>query len=284
MEGMMKNAKQSEYSEDTLKSYFDQIAKTPLLTYEEEQELSKRIEEGDEVARHKLIEANLRLVVKIAKAYIGPDMSFLDLVQEGNLGLMKAAGKFDYRKEVRFSTYASWWIKQSIVRAISNKRRTIRLPHRKEEAIRRIQKASVDLSQYLMREPTLSELSQSTGMTETHISSMLDLAGSVVSLDTAINEKNGTLLDLFEDQTYSPEEALFEKSLKENTRKVLKKLRDREREILMYRFSFYGGEKYTLKTIGEKMGISPETVRQIEMRALKKLKNQAEDLREYITH
>ncbi|WP_028973976.1 sigma-70 family RNA polymerase sigma factor [Spirochaeta cellobiosiphila] len=280
----MKTTNQTEHSEDALKSYFEQIAKTPLLTYDDEQELSKKIQAGDELAKHKLIEANLRLVVKIAKAFIGPDMSFLDLVQEGNLGLIKAAEKFDFRKEVRFSTYASWWIKQAIVRAISNKRRAIRLPHRKEEAIRRIQRVTNELSQELMREPTLKELADYTDMSEDQVSAMLDLAGNIISLDVAINEKNGTLMDVFEDDTYSPEEELFHKSLQERTQAVLNKLRTREKEILMYRFSFYGGEKFTLKCIGEKMGISPETVRQIEIRALKKLKVQAEDLREYMIH
>lgn len=278
----MKKESFSDFSEDSLKSYFEQIARTPLLTFEEEQDLSRRILDGDELAKHKLIEANLRLVVKIAKAFVGPDVALLDLVQEGNLGLIKAASKYDFKKNVRFSTYASWWIKQAIVRSLSNKRRTIRLPHRKEEAYRRIQKASSKLSQELMKEPSVAEIAKEVGMTEEDVVQLQDIAGNVVSLDISINEKNGTLMDVYEDMTYSPEHELFQKNLKESTRRTLEKLMERERQILMYRFSFYGGKKYTLKKIGEEMGISPETVRQIEMRALRKLRSQADVLRDYV--
>jgi RNA polymerase primary sigma factor len=227
--------------EDSLKSYFDQIKKARLLTFEEELELSRRILGGDEEARQTLITANLRLVVRIAKKYITKDVALLDLIQEGNLGLIKAASKYDYRKHVRFSTYASWWIKQAIVRALSNKRRVIRLPHRKEEKLRRINKAYNSLSQELKRPPSSQEIADELGIREQEVETIIGLSNAVVSLDGPTPEQ----------------------------------------QILLYRFAFYGGRKYTLKMIGDELGISPETVRQIEIRALRKLKECAAELREF---
>jgi len=268
--------------EDALKTYFEQISQFPLLTFEQEMDLSRRIEQGDELARQELINSNLRLVVKIAKAYTGTDLNLLDLIQEGNLGLIRSAGKFDYRKSVRFSTYASWWIKQSIVRAISNKRRAIRLPHRKEESLRRIQSSINALTQMNMRNPSIEEIAEYAGMETDDVLSIMEISSTVVSLDSEINLDNGTLLDVVEDNTYSPDRELMRKSIKEDTVRFLETLMEREKEILKYRFSFYGGEKYTLKRIGEEMGISPETVRQIEIRALRKLRNQAEEYKEFL--
>ncbi|MBN2656469.1 MAG: sigma-70 family RNA polymerase sigma factor [Spirochaetales bacterium] len=268
--------------EDALKSYFEQISQFPLLSFEEEMDLSRRIERGDELARQELINSNLRLVVKIAKAYTGTDLNLLDLIQEGNLGLIRSAGKFDYRKSVRFSTYASWWIKQSIVRAISNKKRAIRLPHRKEESLRRIQSTINTLTQMNMRNPSIEEIAEYAGMEPDEVLSILEISNAVVSLDSEINLDNGTLLDVVEDNTYSPDMELIRKSIKEDTVRFLETLMEREKEILKYRFSFYGGEKYTLKRIGEEMGISPETVRQIEIRALRKLRSQAEEYKEFL--
>lgn len=266
----------------SLHAYLEEISRFSLLNYEQELEYSRRIENGDKEALNSLINANLRLVVKIAKAYVSFEMGLMDLIQEGNLGLIKAAEKYDYRKEVRFSTYASWWIKQSISRAITNKRRTIRLPHRKEEALKRIQRISEEFSQEYYRQPSIEELAAYCGMKEEEVSSVMDLAATTVSLDSEINANSGTLLDVLEDHSFSPDGELVRKNLEEDTRKFLSVLREREREILMYRFAFDGGEKKTLKTIGEKMGISPETVRQIEMRALKKLRYEAEPIREYL--
>ncbi|MBB6479044.1 sigma-70 family RNA polymerase sigma factor [Spirochaeta isovalerica] len=268
--------------EDALKTYFEQISQFPLLTFEQEMDLSRRIEQGDELARQELINSNLRLVVKIAKAYTGTDLNLLDLIQEGNLGLIRSAGKFDYRKSVRFSTYASWWIKQSIVRAISNKKRAIRLPHRKEETLRRIQSTINTLTQINMRNPSIEEIAEYAGMEPDEVVSILEISNAVVSLDSEINLDNGTLLDVVEDNTYAPDEELIRKSIKEDTVRFLETLMEREKEILKYRFSFYGGEKYTLKRIGEEMGISPETVRQIEIRALRKLRDQAEEYKEFL--
>ena len=275
-------ARKTSQSEDSLKAYFQQIKSTPLLSFEEELELSRRIMKGDELAREKLIKANLRLVVKIAKAYTTADVSFLDIVQEGNLGLIKAASKYDYHRNVRFSTYAAWWIKQSIVRALSNKRRPIRLPHRKEEALKKIQKAYYTLTQLNQQKPTVEEVAVEVGMKSDEVSSLLNASSAVASLDSEENFESGTLLDMCEDYTYDPDGELVKKSLHEDTMRFLEHLMEKERQILLYRFSFYGGKKYTLKNIGERMGISPETVRQIEMRAIRKLREHADEIREYV--
>ncbi len=268
--------------EDSLKSYFDQIRKTELLTFEQELELSKRIQAGDEQAHEQLVKANLRLVVKIAKSYISSTLSLLDLIQEGNLGLLKAATKFDYKKNVKFSTYASWWIKQAIVRSISNKKRSIRLPHRKEEILRKINKTMNYLSQALMREPTLEEIAKEIGLSESEVTSILNFSYSIISLDGELANDTGNIQDIFEDYSYVPDQELLKKSLREETMKHLEALKKKEKQIILYRYSFFGGKKYTLKTIGDKLGISPETVRQIEIRALRKLSEAAEDLREYV--
>ncbi|WP_319561068.1 RNA polymerase sigma factor RpoD/SigA [Marispirochaeta sp.] len=275
-------ARKATRSEDSLKAYFQQIKTTPLLSFEEELDLSRRIMQGDELAREKLIKANLRLVVKIAKAYASTDVSFLDIVQEGNLGLIKAASKYDYRKNVRFSTYAAWWIKQSIVRALSNKKRVIRLPHRKEEALKKIQKSYYTLTQRLQQKPTVEDVARDVGMTAEEVGSLLNASSSIASLDSEENFESGTLMDMFEDYTYDPDSELIKKSMHEDTMRFLEHLMEKERQILLYRFSFYGGKKYTLKSIGERMGISPETVRQIEMRAIRKLREHADELREYV--
>ncbi len=269
-------------SDDNLRAYFSQIKRARLLTFEEELDLSKRIQAGEEEARKILIESNLRLVVRIAKNYITPEVSILDLIQEGNLGLIRAVSKYDYRKAVRFSTYASWWIKQSIVRALSNKKRVIRLPHRQEEKLRKINKVYNNLSQVLMREPTLLEIAEEIGLEEEEIASILNSSSSVASLDSKASEESGSLHEVVEDQSFSPDKELMKKNLREDTLRFLQGLHDKERRILMYRFSFIGGKRYTLKKIGDELGISPETVRQIEIRALKKLRSFSDELREYV--
>ncbi len=268
--------------DDTLKAYFSQIRKTPLLSFEEELDLSRRIEDGDEDARKQLIEANLRLVVKIAKAYVSSDVGLLDLVQEGNLGLLKAASKYDHRKKVRFSTYASWWIKQSITRALSNKRRSIRLPHRKEDALRKIQRAYNTMSQRLMRRPSVEEVATEVGMPREEVVQILNISSGPVSLDSDINADSGTLHDVFEDYSYAPEAGVMQEVMHDETLRFLERLREKEKKILLYRFAFYGGKKYTLKRISDEMGISPETVRQIEMRALRKLRQHAGEIEEFV--
>ena len=279
---MTKKTTDGSQEDDSLKAYFSQIRKTPLLTFEEELDLSRRIESGDEDARKQLIEANLRLVVKIAKAYVSADVGLLDLVQEGNLGLLKAASKYDHRKKVRFSTYASWWIKQSITRALSNKRRSIRLPHRKEDALRRIQRAFNTLSQRLSRRPSIEEVAREVGLPSDEVIQILSISTGTVSLDSELSSEAGTLHDVFEDYSYSPDAELMQKVMREETLRFLDRLREKEKQILLYRFAFYGGRKYTLKRISDEMGISPETVRQIEMRALRKLRQHAGEFAELV--
>jgi RNA polymerase primary sigma factor len=276
------NTDGTDSREDALRSYFTQIKRSRLLTFEEELALSRRVLQGDDSARQTLIEANLRLVVRIAKKYMTKDVSLLDLIQEGNLGLIKAASKYDFRKHVRFSTYASWWIKQAIVRALSNKRRTIRLPHRKEEKLRKINKAYNSLSQELKRTPNIAEIAQELGLKKREVETIVQLSNAVVSLDGPTQEESGTLQDVIEDNSYIPERDLLRENLRERTLKFLETLLEKEKQILLYRFAFYGGKKYTLKRIGDEMGISPETVRQIEIRALRKLKESAEELREFV--
>ena len=268
--------------DDALKAYFNQIRKTPLLTFEEELELSRSIEEGDEDARRRLVEANLRLVVKISKAYVSKDVGLLDLIQEGNLGLLKAASKYDHRKQVRFSTYASWWIKQSITRALSNKRRSIRLPHRKEDALRKIQRAFNVLSQSLSRRPSVEEVAVEVGMDSAEVVEILNISHGPVSLDSDINSESGTLHDVFEDYSYSPDSEVMQQVMRDETLKFLERLREKEKKILLYRFAFHGGKKYTLKRISDELGISPETVRQIEMRAIRKLRQHASEIEEFV--
>lgn len=279
---MSKRRVKGSGEDDSLKSYFDQIKKTPLLTFEQELELSRKIEQGDTAARQKLVESNLRLVVKIAKSYLTPDVSFLDLVQEGNVGLLKAASKYDHRKKVRFSTYASWWIKQSITRALSNKRRQIRLPHRKEDALRKIQRTFNTLSQKLMRKPSVEEVAAELGMEVDEVVQILNISTSTVSMDSDLNSESGTLHDVYEDYSFSPDKEVLQNALREETLQFLDRLREKEKKILLYRFAFYGGKKYTLKRISDELGISPETVRQIEIRALKKLRQHASELKEYV--
>jgi RNA polymerase primary sigma factor len=268
--------------EDNLRAYFGQIKNARLLTFEEELALSRRIQAGDEAARMRLIEANLRLVVRIAKNYLTPEMSILDLIQEGNIGLMRAVEKYDYRKQVRFSTYASWWIKQAIVRSLSNKKRTIRLPHRQEEKLRKINKVYNSLSQSLMRTPTLQEIAREIGMEADDVAAIVTSSTTIASLDSTGGEDSGSLHDVVEDWSYSPDRELLQRSLRADTLRFLDSLQEKEKKILMYRFSFAGGKRHTLKHIGDELGISPETVRQIELRALKKLRGFSDELKEYV--
>ncbi|TVR68595.1 MAG: sigma-70 family RNA polymerase sigma factor [Spirochaetaceae bacterium] len=269
---------------DTLQAYYTQIRRSPLLSADEEKALSRRILKGDADARKTLIESNLRLVVKIAKAYVTPDTTLADLIQEGNLGLLKAAGRFDYKKDVRFSTYAAWWIKQAITRSMANRRRTIRLPHRKEDALKRIQRAYNCLSQQLMRPPNTDEIAAEVRMKTEDVVEIMHAAVSPVSLDSEINEDNGTMMDLLEDYTFSPDAQVMSDILREETINSLENLKERERDVLSYRYALNGGERYTLKRVSDTMGISPETVRQIEMRAIRRLRREADHLREMMVN
>ncbi len=269
-------------SEDTLRSYYDRVKQIPLLTPEEERDLSMRIQHGEDAARTRLIEANLRLVIKIARAYANFDVPLIDLIQEGNMGLIKAAERFDYRRNVRFSTYASWWIKQAVTRSLVNSRRAIRLPHRKEELIKRIHKTYGYLSQVLGREPSYPEIAVELGVSERAVYEALEISCTVVPLEgDSSDDESGSVLDVYADETYSPDAALFKSNVREQTLSLLEALMEKERQVLIYRFEFYGNKRRTLKGIGESMGISAETVRQIEKRAIRKLRERA-DYAEFI--
>jgi len=270
-----KNMTQSKQPEDSLRSYYAKIKTISLLTAEEEQDLARRIRGGDQEARSRLIEANLRLVVKIARTFSAYDVPLIDLIQEGNMGLIKAAEKFDDRKSVRFSTYACWWIKQAITRSLVNSRRAIRLPHRKEELLKRIQRTYNVLMQTLQTEPTPADIALDLRVPEASVVSVLEMSGSLVSLDAEDSEDSGSVIDIVEDMTYEPSKQFDEVCARENVVQMLELLMEKERRILLYRFEFFGGERYTLKRIGTELGISPETVRQIEKRALNKLRDQS---------
>jgi RNA polymerase primary sigma factor len=263
-----------------LQHYYDQIKKIPLLSFEEELELSKRIQAGDEAARKRLIEANLRLVIKVARAYTTVDMPFMDIIQEGNLGLMHAAEKYDHQKQVRFSTYAGWWIRQFIVRSLSAKRRAIRLPLRKEELLLRIQRVYHTLSQTLTHNPSNKEIADNIGIPEEEVDFILGIANGFISLDMDTGTDDSiTLVELQEDYTYNPERNFLKESSRKAAIHFLDRLKTREKRILMYRYQLNGGERHSLKKIGDKMGISAEMVRQIEIKALKKMRGSADELR-----
>jgi RNA polymerase primary sigma factor len=264
---------------DVLQSYFNQIKQKPLLSFEEALELSKRIRNGDKAARQRLIEGNLRLVVKIARQYTYCGAPLLDLIQEGNMGLIRAVEKYDYAKKIRFSSYAAWWIRQAICRFIINKQRVIHLPHRKELLFRKVQKSCQSLSQILARQPTAEEIAADIYVPVEEVKSIMTLTNATLSLEMDISrDKTGAIADLHEDYTYNPEKDFMRKNIRSDTLRFLNQLKDKEKRILMYRYQF-NGERHTLKTIGDKMGLSAEAVRQIEIRALKKIRSRAEEFR-----
>ena len=269
--------------DSSLKFYLDEISRYKLLTFEEEIDLAEKIADGDEAARRRMINSNLRLVVKMARSYQIAGVSLMDLIQEGNMGLIKAAERYDFRKNVRFCTYAAWWIKQAITRFLTDRSRSIRLPYRKEESLRHIQDFVHNFSIKNKRSPSLQEISEGTKVKYNDVVSIMEFSSNPVSLYTETTVDNGTLLDILEDDSYKPDGELFKKCAAQETRDSLFKLKEKERHIIRCRYNFLDGKKHTLKTIGEEMGISPETVRQIEIRALKKLKEQASDLKEYMT-
>jgi len=279
---MVKTDSDKKQTINNLTAYLMQLGKDKLLTAEEEKGLSQRILKGDKKAREVLINANLRLVVKIAKGYLSNDMELIDLIQEGNLGLIKAADKFDFKKNVRFSTYASFWIKQSIARALSNKSRMIRLPHRKEEKLRKITRAQNKLSKDFGRTPDVLELAVETRLEEDEIDRILKLPDKVLSIESTHDETNYSLKNVVEDPKYNPDYLVMRNYLREKTQEMLKILTEKEKKVLLMRYSFFSGEKNTLKDIGQKLSISPETVRQIEMRALKKIREHFSHLKEFI--
>ena len=273
--------KTSKNSDNLLETYFRQIKAFPLLTFEEELELSKQIQKGDKAALNKLINSNLRLVVRIAGMFDKKNIPILDIIQEGNLGLMHAAEKFDYRKNVRFCTYASWWIRQFISRFIINKRRMVRLPLRKEEALHKIQRTYHILCQTLMHQPKNSDIAKELGIPVQDVDAIVNMAAAFISFEQISGEEEtANAIDIHEDYTYSPERNFMKQISNDGTMRILNKLKDRERHILTYRYQLNGCERHTLREIGDKMDLSPETVRQIEMRALKKIRCHANELRE----
>lgn len=261
--------------DDPVKMYLKEIGKIPLLTAEEEVELAQRMEEGDIRAKKKLSEANLRLVVSIAKRYVGRGMSFLDLIQEGNLGLMKAVDKFDYSRGFKFSTYATWWIRQAITRAIADQARTIRIPVHMVETINKLVRIERQLIQELGRDPTNEEISKEMGIEVEKVREVRKIAQEPVSLETPIGEEEDSHLgDFIEDESaISPDEAANFTMLREELRGVLATLNDREQKVLALRFGLTDGTPRTLEEVGKEFDVTRERIRQIEAKALRKLKH-----------
>ena len=263
--------------DDPVRMYLKDIGRIPLLNHEREQYLSERIVEGDEKAKNELVEANLRLVVSIAKRYVGKGIFFLDLIQEGNLGLMKAVDKFDYTKGFNFSTYATWWIRQSITRAIADQARTIRIPVHMVETIHKVSRTSRQLLQKLGREPTLEEISEKLGMNPEKVRDIINTAQEPVSLETPVGEEEDThLADFIPDESSpTPSEAVSFQLLKEQLDKVLHTLSPREEMVIKLRFGFDDGRPRTLEEVGSEFNITRERIRQIEAKALRKLRHQS---------
>ncbi|WPX09491.1 RNA polymerase sigma factor RpoD [Caldicellulosiruptor danielii] len=261
--------------DDPVRMYLKEIGKIPLLTPEEEIELAKRIEQGDEEAKKRLAEANLRLVVSIAKRYVGRGMLFLDLIQEGNLGLLKAVEKFDYRKGYKFSTYATWWIRQAITRAIADQARTIRIPVHMVETINKLVRVSRQLLQEKGREPTPEEIAKEMNMPVEKVREILKIAQEPVSLETPIGEEEDSHLGDFipDDDALAPSEAAAYSMLKEQLLEVLDSLNDREKKVLKLRFGLEDGRARTLEEVGREFNVTRERIRQIEAKALRKLRH-----------
>ena len=261
--------------DDPVRMYLKEIGKVPLLTADEEIELAKRMEEGDEDAKHRLCEANLRLVVSIAKRYVGRGMLFLDLIQEGNLGLIKAVEKFDYRKGYKFSTYATWWIRQAITRAIADQARTIRIPVHMVETINKLIRVSRQLLQEYGREPLPEEIAEEMGIPEDKVREIIKIAQEPVSLETPIGEEEDSHLGDFipDDDAPAPAEAAAFTMLKEQLMSVLSTLTPREEMVLKLRFGLEDGRARTLEEVGKEFKVTRERIRQIEAKALRKLRH-----------
>lgn len=272
--------------DDPVKMYLKDIGKVPLLSADEEAVLAKRMLEGDEDAKQKLSEANLRLVVSIAKRYVGRGMLFLDLIQEGNLGLMKAVEKFDYTKGFKFSTYATWWIRQAITRAIADQARTIRIPVHMVETINRQVRAQRQLLQELGREPTPEEIAELMGITPEKVVEIQKIAQDPVSLETPIGEEEDShLVDFIEDtKTIAPSDVAAHTMLREQLITALHKLTPREEKVIRLRYGLDDGKQRTLEEVGKEFNVTRERIRQIEAKALRKLRNptKSKKLRDFL--
>ena len=273
-------------TDDPVRMYLKEIGTVPLLSAEEELELAKRKSEGDEKAKERLIEANLRLVVSIAKRYTGRGMSFLDLIQEGNLGLMKGVQKFDYTKGYKLSTYATWWIRQSVTRALADGARTIRVPVHMVETINKIAKMQRKLTLDLGYEPKTSELAKALGMSEEKVEEILQIAREPASLETPIGEEDDSNLGDFvaDSNVVTPEQNVESVMLREHIDTLLGDLKERERQVIVLRFGLNDGHPRTLEEVGKEFNVTRERIRQIEAKALRKLKNpvRAKRIRDFL--
>ena len=276
----------SSTTQDPVKMYLKDIGKVPLLSAEEEIELAKRMEAGDEMAKKKLAESNLRLVVSIAKRYVGRGMLFLDLIQEGNLGLLKAVEKFDYRKGYKFSTYATWWIRQAIPRAIADQARTIRIPVHMVETINKVTRVSRDLLQKLGREPLPEEVGEVMGLPKERVQEIMKIAQEPVSLETPIGEEEDSHLgDFIQDESIpTPVEATNQTLLHEQLDEVVSTLTEREQRVIKLRFGWDDGRPRTLEEVGKEFNVTRERIRQIEAKALRKLRhpNRSRKLKDFL--
>ena len=262
-------------TEDPVRMYLKEIGTVPLLTADEELELAKRKADGDEAAKERLIEANLRLVVSIAKRYTGRGMSFLDLVQEGNLGLIKGVEKFDYTKGYKFSTYATWWIRQSVTRALADQARTIRVPVHMVETINKMSKMQRKLTLELGYEPSIPELAKALDMTEEKVMEIMQIAREPASLETPIGEEDDSNLGDFvaDSNMVTPEQNVESVMLREHIDSLLGDLKERERQVIVLRFGLEDGHPRTLEEVGKEFNVTRERIRQIEAKALRKLRN-----------
>lgn len=272
---------------DPVRMYLKEIGKISLLSSDEELALSKRVEEGDEEAKRILAESNLRLVVSIAKRYVGRNLSFLDLIQEGNIGLMKAVDKFDASKGYKFSTYATWWIRQAITRAIADQAKTIRVPVHMVETINKLKRIQRQMTLELNREPTEEELAKKMGTTEEKVREIFKISQDPLSLETPIGEEDDSHLGDFlkDESSMSPEEYAINEVLKDEIEEVLCTLTPREEEVLKLRFGLKGGTCHTLEEVGNMFGVTRERIRQIEAKALRKLRHpsRSRKLKDYLS-
>lgn len=272
--------------DDPVRMYLKEIGKVPLLTADEEKELAQAIEEGDEEAKDHLVEANLRLVVSIAKRYTGRGMSFLDLIQEGNLGLLKAVEKFDYTKGFKFSTYATWWIRQAITRAIADQARTIRIPVHMVETINKLIRTQRNLVQELGRDPEIEEIAAEMGISEDKVREIMKISQEPVSLEKPIGEEEDSHLGDFipDDDAPSPADQAAYTLLKEQLMEVLATLTPREEEVLRLRFGLKDGRTRTLEEVGRQFNVTRERIRQIEAKALRKLRqpNRSKKIKDFL--